>query len=453
MQFGNLVNRDPKSVPKITDVQHDIVKRLIANYLVWSDPGESALGLANLGSIYRSPVTTVIPVLRADNLFLVECLYRKHRSKIVKRGSLSATKSKPPSHVDAGGESEAIRDTTITKNTIKFTGAALLSSVTHHEKPYRFLRTRRRKELLVLLLPNPSSGQGVVHPVHDLPPPDLSSSRKALPECSVTYDPAVISMVDASLSSPEVPLASSEATSVFTRLHSDSFVTPAKPLPSGSASKAYFRRSELAQCLFRHKVLSSFSPPGSILTSAPMISTSALTITPSFTEPIPDSAILINLDSLIPDMGTTEFDSTGPTPDFIDPTPDSSLTGLLPPPRTTEQRYEEIHWVLREGISSSNRYLLNSEEFSTMNVSLQSTAIELGLNRACLEMKNKYLAELEGKEVLYSYPNVEEVILQCFSDLTSYDYLFFKMLDTDNMDMGLLKGKRFDRHRLATDAE
>lgn len=57
-----------------------------------------------------------------------------------------------------------------------------------------------------------------------------------------------------------------------------------------------------------------------------MISTSALTITPSSTEPMPDPATVFNLDSLIPNVDTTMFD-------FTSPTRDSSLTRLLPPPK------------------------------------------------------------------------------------------------------------------------
>ncbi|CAH1453478.1 unnamed protein product [Lactuca virosa] len=115
-----------------------------------------------------------------------------------------------------------------------------------------------------------------------------------------------------------------------------------------------------------------------------------------------------------------------------------------------EQRFEELHWIVREGISSSVPYVLNSEEFSTMNATLQSAAIELGLLRDFLQMKIKYSVEFDGKEVLYSYPNVEDDILQRFFYLTNYDYLFLKMQNTGSMDAGLLK-KHLEDSDLTTD--
>lgn len=67
-------------------------------------------------------------------------------------------------------------------------------------------------------------------------------------------------------------------------------------------------------------------------------------------------------------------------------------------------------------------------------------------------MKNKYSTELEGKEILNSYSNAKKVILQQFSDISTHDYLFFKILGTDSIDVGLLK-KHLEDTDLTTDAE
>lgn len=81
-----------------------------------------------------------------------------------------------------------------------------------------------------------------------------------------------------------------------------------------------------------------------------------------------------------------------------------------------------------------------------MNVALQYIVVELGLHWSCLEMKIKYSVEIDGKKVLYLYPNTEEVILPRFSDLTNYDYPFFKMLNIDSIDVGLMKEHLEDPH-------
>ncbi|CAH1412883.1 unnamed protein product [Lactuca virosa] len=95
--------------------------------------------------------------------------------------------------------------------------------------------------------------------------------------------------------------------------------------------------------------------------------------------------------------------------------------------------------------------IAHSEKF-TMNVVLHFSAIKLGIHRACLEMKSKYSVEHDGKEVLYSYLNTEELILHRFSNLTNNDYPFFKMVDTNSMDVGLLK-KHMEDLDSATDVE
>lgn len=120
---------------KFYGVTHDVVERVISNFLIWSNPEESVVGLLNLGSTYGSPVTTVVPALRGNNLSLLEHLHQKRRSKIVKRGSSSATKPNHSYHVDARSESEARRDSTIPDSSVKSTGVTRLSSKSHRGKP------------------------------------------------------------------------------------------------------------------------------------------------------------------------------------------------------------------------------------------------------------------------------------------------------------------------------
>ncbi|CAH1431889.1 unnamed protein product [Lactuca virosa] len=193
-------------------------------------------------------------------------------------GNSSNNKSDPPLDVDVGGEFEVIRGSTIPDSPVKSTGVALLSSKSIHHKPTLVppypsskgassaTSTEHPKHKVRLSdssaiggvfprsSPNkmhtsrssPGLGQGVLHPVLGLPPPDLSLSGKALHNCSVTSEPAAISVVDAILSSLEVPHQYSEATIKLIALQLNSYVTTAMPLPSGSTSKARYRRSELA---------------------------------------------------------------------------------------------------------------------------------------------------------------------------------------------------------------
>lgn len=78
-----------------------------------------------------------------------------------------------------------------------------------------------------------------------------------------------------------------------------------------------------------------------------------------------------------------------------------------------------------------------------------SAAIELRIHRDGLEMTSKYSVE---QEVLYSYLYTKEFILHLFSDLTNYNYPFIKMLDTNSMDVGVLK-KHPEDYDSATDVE
>ncbi|CAH1450798.1 unnamed protein product [Lactuca virosa] len=48
MHFGDLANQDTDPAPELTIAEHDVVKRIISNYLVWSSHDESTLSLSEL---------------------------------------------------------------------------------------------------------------------------------------------------------------------------------------------------------------------------------------------------------------------------------------------------------------------------------------------------------------------------------------------------------------------
>lgn len=58
---------------------------------------------------------------------------------------------------------------------------------------------------------------------------------------------------------------------------------------------------------------------------------------------------------------------------------------------TTEIRASKLRWLVQEGIPSFVCALLNSTDFGDVNAAVQTTAIQLGLHRACVEMKEKYV--------------------------------------------------------------
>ncbi|CAH1453475.1 unnamed protein product [Lactuca virosa] len=134
MQFGDLANRDPDPAPELVVAEHDVIKRLIAYYLIWSNPDESTICLANLDNTYGAPIAVLVPNLRGDDLSLLERLHRKRRSIGVKVGSSSNPKSDPSFDADARGESETILDFVIPNSPMKSIGLTYLSSKSTHSK-------------------------------------------------------------------------------------------------------------------------------------------------------------------------------------------------------------------------------------------------------------------------------------------------------------------------------
>lgn len=61
MHFGDLANRHPDPAPELTVTEHDVNKRLIINYLVWSGPNELSLGFIDLDSTYGDHVVVSVP--------------------------------------------------------------------------------------------------------------------------------------------------------------------------------------------------------------------------------------------------------------------------------------------------------------------------------------------------------------------------------------------------------
>ncbi|CAH1447623.1 unnamed protein product [Lactuca virosa] len=72
-----------------------------------------------------------------------------------------------------------------------------------------------------------------------------------------------------------------------------------------------------------------------------------------------------------------------------------------------DQGAEELRWDVREGIPLFVRALLDSSDFGTVNATMQTSAIQLDLHQACVDMKEKYPEELKDKSVLYSYPDAQ----------------------------------------------
>ncbi|KAL4572952.1 hypothetical protein LXL04_019741 [Taraxacum kok-saghyz] len=73
----------------------------------------------------------------------------------------------------------------------------------------------------------------------------------------------------------------------------------------------------------------------------------------------------------------------------------------------SEQHSGDLSWLLKHGIASSVHAILNSEEFGSLNAACQTTAIQVGLTQACLEMRAKYPV-LEKEPLLHSYPDSQE---------------------------------------------
>lgn len=134
MQFGNLVNCDSEPAPKLTITEHGLVKRLITNYIVWSNPDESTLSLANLNNTYGAPGAVSVPTLRGNNPSLLERLHRKRQSKVAKGSSSSTPKADFSSNVDVAGESEMSLDSIILNSPTKSNGPVSSSSKNIHGK-------------------------------------------------------------------------------------------------------------------------------------------------------------------------------------------------------------------------------------------------------------------------------------------------------------------------------
>ena len=77
--------------------------------------------------------------------------------------------------------------------------------------------------------------------------------------------------------------------------------------------------------------------------------------------------------------------------------------------------------------------------FGAVNATLHTSAIQLGLHQACVDMKEKYLEELKDKSVLYSYPDAQRQIIDHFFELTTYKYSLLSALGDEGMDVGGLK--------------
>ncbi|CAH1421615.1 unnamed protein product [Lactuca virosa] len=69
----------------------------------------------------------------------------------------------------------------------------------------------------------------------------------------------------------------------------------------------------------------------------------------------------------------------------------------------------------------------------------QTSAIQLGLHQACVDMKEKYTEELKGKNVLYSYPDAQCQIMERFAEMTTYKYSLVSALESEEMDVDGLK--------------
>ncbi|KAL4589478.1 hypothetical protein LXL04_002385 [Taraxacum kok-saghyz] len=102
----------------------------------------------------------------------------------------------------------------------------------------------------------------------------------------------------------------------------------------------------------------------------------------------------------------------------------------------SEQHSGDLAWLLKHGIASSVRAILNSEEFGSLNAACQTTAIQVGLTQACLEMRAKYPV-LEKEPLLHSYPDSQEELMDRFTQMTGHEYQLLGMLrDSSYLDDG-----------------
>ncbi|KAL4554520.1 hypothetical protein LXL04_039351 [Taraxacum kok-saghyz] len=104
----------------------------------------------------------------------------------------------------------------------------------------------------------------------------------------------------------------------------------------------------------------------------------------------------------------------------------------------SEQHAEDLSWLLKYGVASSVRAILNSEEFGSLNAACQTAAIQVGLTQACLEMKAKYPV-LENEALLYSYPHSQEEMMDRFVQMTNHEYQLLGMLRGSAVGVEYLK--------------
>ncbi|CAH1415713.1 unnamed protein product [Lactuca virosa] len=104
-----------------------------------------------------------------------------------------------------------------------------------------------------------------------------------------------------------------------------------------------------------------------------------------------------------------------------------------------DKKAEELRWAMKEGIPLFVRALLDSSNFGAVNATLQMSTIQLGLHQACVDMKEKYPKELKDKNVLYSYPDAQRQIIECFAKMTTYKYSLLSALGEEGIDVGGLK--------------
>ncbi|KAL4569636.1 hypothetical protein LXL04_025278 [Taraxacum kok-saghyz] len=104
----------------------------------------------------------------------------------------------------------------------------------------------------------------------------------------------------------------------------------------------------------------------------------------------------------------------------------------------SEQHAGDLSWLLKYGVASSVRAILNSEEFGNLNAACQTAAIQVGLTQACLEMKAKYPV-LENEALLYSYPHSQEEMMDRFVQMTGHEYQLLGMLHGGSVGVEYLK--------------
>ncbi|KAL4578390.1 hypothetical protein LXL04_014513 [Taraxacum kok-saghyz] len=104
----------------------------------------------------------------------------------------------------------------------------------------------------------------------------------------------------------------------------------------------------------------------------------------------------------------------------------------------SEQHAEDLSWLLKQGVASCVRSVLNSQEFGNLKALCQAASIQIGLTQACLEMRDRYPI-LANEPLLYSYPTSQDVLLDRFMEATGYEYHLLRMLKAGSMDVGSLK--------------